>query len=291
MAEELKPTMQPAPTASPFGSDEVLWWNNGVWGEAGYAMPNPSGKVWSANTVISGLVSLFGRELFNLMHRPDVRFTRPPNKQFLYDIHQLVVVGRKRLNDRAVNFSDRRMDAQHASPANKTFLVYPVPFFGERIRNADAREYCELMLLTISEMMQHSDNDFDLEISSSFAAMVGERLQRILVLIATKYFGITRTVASAPEFVLPDTAFTTYDPSKLFVTSELVEERPPLQWWPTENDLSPLRGIAITEALVYGQRWPQTQLLMGGDGGSTSVTPGNGGTPTVGFQTIPGAAP
>ncbi|MGE0605529.1 MAG: hypothetical protein AB7O62_00280 [Pirellulales bacterium] len=292
--------MQPD-LAGPFGTDEILWWDNGVWGEAGYALPNPSGKTWTQNTVIHELHAMLGRELFGLMHRADVRFTRPPNVQFLYDIYKLIIVARKRLADRAVPFNTARLDGQHATPTPKVFLCYPVPFFGERIRNAETREWCELMLLTLSEMMQHSDNELDLEITDLFAASVGQRLQRILVLMATKFFGIAKADAVKADFVLPDTAFSTYDPTKLFVGSELVEERPPLQWWPTENDLSPLRGVPLTVAMQFAKRWPNNALLLGT--GSVSVFPndgnsmgqGTGGTAAASaatsFAAVPGAAP
>lgn len=296
------PDMQPALPNEIFGTDEILWWNNGRWGLAGYAIPNPSGKVWTQNSVIHGLHALIGRELFGIMHRADVRFTRPPIKQFLYDVHKLIIVARKRLADRAVAFSDVRMDGQHTTPAAKVFEVFPVPFFGERIRNGDAREWSELILLTLSEMMQHSDNELDLEITESFAGMVGQRLQRVLVLMATKFFGVKRADAEKPDYVIPDAAFTSYDPSALFVNSELVEERPPLQWWPTENDLSQIRSVPVTVALEFAQRWPQSALLASGDGGSQIVFPGTGqlrtdpqqvntGTATAEFKAVPGTAP
>jgi hypothetical protein len=34
-----------------FGTDEILWYDNGRWGEAGYAIANPNQKVWTNNGV------------------------------------------------------------------------------------------------------------------------------------------------------------------------------------------------------------------------------------------------
>ncbi|MGD9723282.1 MAG: hypothetical protein AB7O59_18385 [Pirellulales bacterium] len=33
-----------------FSTDEILWYDNGRWGEAGYAIANPAGKVWTNNS-------------------------------------------------------------------------------------------------------------------------------------------------------------------------------------------------------------------------------------------------
>ena len=88
-------------TAQPmFATDEILWYDNGKWGEVGYAIANPSGKIWTNNSVIFQFHSLVGRNLFELLHRTDARFYGPPHKQFWYDLHQLIVTARKRLADR-----------------------------------------------------------------------------------------------------------------------------------------------------------------------------------------------
>ena len=79
-------------TTSPmFGTDEILWYDNGKWGQAGYAIANPNGKVWTNNTVIYQFHELVGRNMFELMHRADVRFYAPPHKQFWFELHQLIV--------------------------------------------------------------------------------------------------------------------------------------------------------------------------------------------------------
>ncbi len=57
-------------TAQPmFGTDEILWYDNGKWGQVGYAVANPNGKIWTNNSVIFQFHSLIGRNMFELMHR------------------------------------------------------------------------------------------------------------------------------------------------------------------------------------------------------------------------------
>lgn len=296
----------PFPT---FDTDEILWYDNGKWGQAGYALPNPAGKTWTNNTVIYQLVQLIGRNMFELCHKPDVKFYSAPHKQFWYELHQLLVTARKRLRDRMRAKNDSNgLQPEHVTPAPQVFLVYPVPYFGERIRQQDIREYTQLGLMLISEMMQHQDNERVADVSEAFAGQMGKYVQEILALMATKYFGKTREEAYKPDFALADTDFTGYDPSKVMTSVEMTEERPPLQWWPTENDLSQIRGLQINEALMLAKRWPVSNWLAMADGnvfpdptrqrvetntsGSGVVPPGNtNDAASVGFVEPPGQSP
>jgi hypothetical protein len=42
-----------ASSSPTFGTDEILWYDNGKWGEAGYALANPNGKTWTNNGVLA----------------------------------------------------------------------------------------------------------------------------------------------------------------------------------------------------------------------------------------------
>jgi hypothetical protein len=292
-----------------FDTDEILHYNNGKWGEAGYACPNPGGKVWTTNSVIAEFVDIVGRNLFELAHREDVKFYAPPHKQFWYDVHQLIVTGRKRLNDRTRGPADNNgLVPQHAAPNPQVFLVYPLPYFGERVRQLDVREYIRLGLMLLGEVMQNSDNERSTYITPAFAGQASKYLQEIMALFCTKYFGKTRAQAYAADFVLADADFQAYDPTKVLTSVELTEERPPVQWWPTENDLSQIRGIPINEALMLCQRWPSTAWLAQANGNvftqptqqtTETSTQGSGAVPadatgvnlTSAFTPPPGQAP
>lgn len=293
-----------------FDTDEILFYDNGVWGRAGYACPNPSGKTWTNNSVIYGMVDVVGRNLFELTHREDCKFYGAPHFQFWYDLHQLIITARKRLNDRTRMPNDPSgFTPEHVNPAPRVYLVYPVPFFGERIRQPDIREYTQIALMMLSEMMQHSDNDKVTYVTPQFTGQIGKYLQDILALFATKYFGKTREEAYKADFRLADEDFRAYDPSKVMTSVEMTEERPPLQWWPTENDLSQIRGLQINEALQLCKRWPTSNWMVMADGnvfpdptrqgtptntsGSGVVPPGGGAGETAGnsFVKPPGQAP
>ncbi len=300
--------MTTAAKAPQFDTDEILWYDNGKFGNAGYAIPNPGGKTWTNNSVIFQIVQLVGRNLFELTHREDVKFYGAPHKQFWFDLHQLIITARKRLNDRLRAPNDGNgLTTMHVTPVPQVFMVYPVPYFGERIRQPDVREYTQLSLMALSEMMQHSDNDKATYVTPQFAGTVGKYLQEILALFATKYFGYARADAYAPDFTLKDSDFTGYDPSKVMTSVEMTEERPPVQWWPTENDLSQIRGLPINEALLLAKRWPVGDWMDIADGNvfpaptnqevstntqGSGVVPENAtGGAVSGFVAQPGQAP
>lgn len=289
-----------------FDTDEILWYKNGIWGDAGYAIPNPMAKTITSNSDIYELHSLCGKTMFQLLHdRNNVAFTTPPSKQWLFNLHQMLVVARKRLSDltRLPNDSNG-LDVQHAQPDRKMFLLYPVPYFGERIRNADIAKYAQIALMMLSEIMQHTDNDRVGYITQAFSGEIGKYLQEILAQMGMKFFGYARADAYKLDFQVKDTDFANYDPSKLMISTELTDERPPDQWWPTTNDLSLISGLPAAPALTFAARWPIGPSLYSGDAGAfpgvgssgvdantASGTTAAGATAAGTFVTPPGQAP
>lgn len=271
-----------------FETSEILWWDNGAWGKAGYAIPNDGGKTTTSNETIREIHSFLGRGLFGLMHRDDVKFSRPFNAEWLYDLNKMLTLGIKRMSDHAVSWSDKRQgDTEHATNTPAVFTVFPIPFFGQRIRQRDAYRWAQQTMLLLSEVMQHSDNDYDDDITDMFAAMVQQKLLRVQRDMAMKYLGFTREQTEAPGFTIPSSAFAkgTYDPSSLFTSFEMIEERMPEQWWPTSNDLTPISGIASTVANVFAKRWPIADGFYGDGGAVESAYPGSG----IGLVSMPGA--
>lgn len=266
------------PEQAMFESDEILWFNAPKWGEAGYAIPNPAGKTFTNNALIFQLHASVGRNMFELTHRDDVKFTVPPHVQWLFDLHQLITSGRKFLADNARADNDTRgLVTDHVKPTPREFLVYPVPYFAERIRQPHIRQYLEITLYMLSEMMQHSENEHGNVVTTRFAGKMGQYLQEILAQMSMRFFNKTRDQAYAPDFALVEDDFRAYDPSKVMTSVEMTEERPPLQWWPTENDLSQIRGISIANALTFAERWPAPTFNSRADGHVTSRPQPSGG--------------
>lgn len=270
-----------------YESMSVYWWDNGIWGQAGYAIPNDGGKPISGNETIRKVVKFIGAELFNLMHLPDVKFSRPFNAEWLFKLNKMLTLGIKRMADMTIGWTDDRDgDAKHAVNTPQAFTVYPVPYFGGRIRQEDARSWCGQILILLSDMMQHSDNDYDDNVTDMFTSMVQQALLRIQGEMGMKYLGMTREQADARPIVIPADAFSEgkYNPESLFTERELIEERMPEQWWPTTNDLTPIAGIAAPVAKVWAKRWPEEGDF--GDGGAVEAAwPGGG----VGIVPVPGS--
>ena len=293
--EELQPRFQPNgynPDADKqkFGTSEVLWWKNGIWGDAGYAIPNCGGKPTTANETMWAVHDFIGSELFTLMHQPDVKFSRPFNAEWLFKLHLALKLGVKRLGDYAVDWTDdREGDAQHALNTPKAFNVYPIPYFGGRIRQKSALKWCGIIMRLLSEIMQHSDNDYDDNITVLAAAYFQKQLNRVQKDMAMKFLGFTREQVEAPGFDIPDEAFAeaNYDPSRLFTPSEMIEERMPELWWPQANDLTPINGVNAVVADQFGRRWPEADGFFGDNGATEAAFPATG----RGLLSIPGARP
>ena len=295
MAETPEPRFQPDGVnpngdIQKYGTSEILWWDNGIWGQAGYAIPNDGGKPTTSNETMWRIHAFIGRELFNLMHRPDVKMSRPFDAEWLFELNKMLKLGIKRLGDYSVSWTDdRNGDALHALNTPKAFLYYPVPFFGPRIRQADASKWCGIVLRLLSEVQQHSDNDYDDNVTDLSTSYIQGQLARVQQDMAMKYLGYTRAEVEVPGFQIDETKFSkgTYDPGQLFTSAELIEERMPEQWWPQANDLTPIAGVAANVANVWGKRWPEAEGFYG-DGGAHEAAFSNGGT---GLVAKPGARP
>lgn len=266
-------TRSPEELQSLYQSDEILWFKNGRWGDAGYGIPNCSGKTWTDNDTIFEVHNALGRTLFDLLHRSAVKFPEPPHASFFWDMHLALTIGRKRLLDRRLTKGQElTLDPKHVSATPKTFLVYPVPHFGMRVRQRDIAEYGRLGMTLLSEMMQHSANEEQYWIGEQFVTMSVGYINEILTLVATKYFGYTREEFRTAGFSIAPDRFTeaNYRPWEFVMPIERSTERQPQLWWPTENDLSAINGIPITDAMLFAARWPQNIEMAEGDWETTS---------------------
>lgn len=277
------PSLLPEPTLQPdslpeggtpmFASTEIPWWNNGIWGSAGYAIPAAVGKHNTKNAALHAIHAFIGSELFALMHAPDVQFRRPPNFEWLHSVAKMVRLGRKRMADRSISWTDeRRGDAQRATNNLQQFIVFPVPFFGGRIRLQAAEIYCRKCLVLLSEIQQHPDNNYDDDVTDFVTSLVDDCLFQIQYDIATRFLGATREEAMDPGYVLPQITAENYHPDELFTEAEMTDERPPDRWWPTSNDLTAIKGIPSSVAAAYAMRWPVAGDAFYGDYGAHETT-------------------
>lgn len=235
-------------------TDAILWYSVGVFGDAGYAVPNWSNDVGSVNPTILDLVNLIGRNLFTIMHHEDVDMRTPPSINTLKRIHKLYVRCKQILAGRAVPYNVEQMETIHSRPAGEVFRVYPVPFF--RVRSPFLRRWAEWMLMCLCECMQDTENRKELEITVGFAGRIGQYPSRVYRNMAIELFGKTAEQVRDPIFQLQDEDFQLYDPTLFFTSTELVDTVPRLDRVFTEDRLELLaEGLPVTE-LPKLSPWP-----------------------------------
>ena len=251
------------------GNDAFLWYNVGDWGRFGLAIPNFSNDTTSQNDTIRYLTDVVGRNLQAVLWHPDARLRTPPSINTLTRIHKLCTRARSILASRAVPANILNMETAHALPAPEEFLVYPTPYF--KVRNQWLKQYAGLMLLALTESMQHQENARPLEISEAFAGLIGQYVQRVYRLMATELFRIPLADAIKPDFTISEEQLAGYNPSAWFTSTELLDTVAPLDDWPTEDDLEVLtNGIPISHLPVLG-RWPSGPSGTIGSGTSVPV--------------------
>ena len=236
-------------------SDAVLWYNVGVFGEAGYAVPNWSNDPGSLNPQILDWVDLVGRNLFHIMHHEDVDLRVPPSINTCKRIHKLYLRAANILAGRAVAPGEDNLEVAHSRPAGEVFRVYPVPYF--KVRNPFLRRWAGLTLVSLAEAMQHTENRKEVEISTAFAGQVGQYVRRIYVNMAIELFGKTREQATVDGFVLTDADLAGYNPAEFFTSTEMVDTVPRLDRVFTEDRLELLaEGIPVTDLPADLRPWP-----------------------------------
>ena len=270
-------------------TDAILWYNVGVFGEAGYAVPNWSNDVGSLNPQILDWTDLVGRNLFHIMHHEDADLRIPPSINSLKRVHKLYLRAANILAGRAVPPGENNMEVHHARPAGEVFRVYPVPYF--KVRNPFLRRWAALVLVSLAEAMQHTENRKEMEISTAFAGQVGQYIRRLYENMAIELFGKTREVAQTDGFVLTDADFSAYNPGVFFTQTEMVDTVPRLDRVFTEDRLELLaEGIPITQLPANLGPWP-TNLTNLYEGLRTNSTIAGGAASASGSSTRPAAAP
>jgi hypothetical protein len=235
-------------------TDAVLWYNVGEFGKAGYCVPNWSNDPGSLNPQILNFVSLVGRNLFAIMHHEDANLRVPPSINTVKRIHKLYLRAAQLLAGNAIPPGQDNMEPGHSAPAGEVFRVYPCPFF--LVRNPFLRKWANLILMSLADAMQHTENAKSMEISTAFAGQVGQYIKRVYVNMAVELFGKDKAVAEAPQFALTDADFAAYNPADFFTSTEMVDTVPRIDRRFTEDALELLaEGIPVTQ-LPELRPWP-----------------------------------
>ena len=241
-----------------FRTDRILPYRNGVWEELGFAIPNFGDNSETLNQTIWRLVESMGRNLLATMSHQDARLRTVPSVNTIVRIKKLCDRFRYLVAARVKRENEPFMEAVHATPSPEPFLIFPVPYF--KVENPWMREYCGLVLMALSEAMQHTDNSREFDISEIFASVVGQYIRRVYRMVAIELLQIPREQAEADDFVITDEMINAYAPSRWFTTTELIDTPRVDNLW-TEDDLKPLSdGIRATELVGMVSTLPPRAL-------------------------------
>lgn len=261
-------------------NDAFLWYNVGGWADFGLAVPNWSDDVQSQNDTIRNLVEVLGRNLQGIMWHTDARLSTPPSINTVTRVHKLCTRARSILASRSVSSGTLNMEPAHALPAPEVFKVYPTPYF--KVRNQWLKQYCSLGLLSLTEAMQHQENARPLEISDTFAGLIGQYIHRIYRLMAVELLRVPMSEAVKPEFTLTEEQLRAYNPGAWFTSTEMIDTVPSLIQWPTEDTLESItQGIPVSHLPALGP-WPSGAGAHASAGTSSSP-------PSESFAPAPGA--
>lgn len=270
------------PISPPFRTNAPAWYTppGSVWSKMGCAIPQPGRYLQTNNGPIFDFVNVVGRQMFNVLWKYDDRkFDRFPSRDCLFEIYQLLVIGRKRLTDMTVLSNQSPLQPTHAKPAPQMFLVYPVPFFGPLgCINQWLHRATEMTMMMLSEAMQHSDNELSFHFTKSFFDSTYGYLKYLLVGMATKFFGVDAATASADNYTIADPLWATYNPAAFSVSVEATASRPPIGWTPTDLDLEPIRGLPVEKVIPFLQPWPDSALKYASGGIWANPSPPASGT-------------
>lgn len=266
-----------------FGTDEHLWYNNGIFGQLGYAVPNFGNDPSTLNSGIFDLVDIMGKNLFAIMKSDDADMTVPPSINTMVRVHRLINRARTIMANRARPLATPELEGVHVTPAEHVFLIYPIPFF--KVRNRFLREVANYGMFAISEAIQHTENRKSFDYTTQFSGLIGQYLQRVYRTMATEFFGVPLADANKPDFTLTDAQLAAYDPSKYFTPTEMVDTVPKFANVPTEDDLVVLAtGIPATQ-LVGLAKYPGGAAV--GAMADATVTAASSNTAPTSFAPAP----
>lgn len=262
------------PAIHPFTSDAPLYYNVGIWGARGYAVPNfgknPSGQ--TLNRMIERFSTEGGRRISTIMHHPDAQRVDPPSLNTVKRMVAFINRARVMLVGRQVQENELKFEGVKVHGGRIPLVVFPCPYF--RVDNRLMRDFAEAGFACLAELMQSSENGVEHDITATLTEIALRYVKRFQRDMALDYFGMTREQADAADLDL-STMFERYEPRRHgFVSGEAYDDVDTLSF-PDEIDLGPLaKGILVMDLPVLG---PYPYADSGGA--------------AIGSGQLPGAAP
>jgi hypothetical protein len=254
------PASAPVQAADNITTDSVLWYNVGIYGEIGYAVPNPSNDIGSLNPTMLTFTNSIGKGLFYMMHHEDIDLSTPPTFNTMLRVHQFIKYTRQLVASRTQPENEPAFEVEHVTPAGEIFRVWPIPYF--RVRNETMRRWAGYTMYLLAELYQNSENRRTMVVFDKVGERIGGYLGRIYYEMATEFFNKTPEEARAPGFLLTPEDFANYNPSALRPDWEAIDPVPALDNVFTEDRKAALSaGIPLHE-LPKLEPYPSNLLAL-----------------------------
>jgi hypothetical protein len=102
---------------------------------------------------------------------------------------------------RAVPANQPRLEGGHVSPAAAAWVISPVPYFNNIVRNQDLKDLNELVMFALANIYQSSDNNLPLTMTVEAAQLVWSFLGECVTLIGTRWLGLSAAELTKEEFL------------------------------------------------------------------------------------------
>jgi hypothetical protein len=143
--------------------------------------------------------------------------------------------------------------------------------------NVWLRQYNELVMIALTNMMQHSDNNIAITVTSQFAQDIWQYFNEIKLMIGGELLGLDEETLKKPDFQFELKHWEAYAPSSNIILTEALNTPGRLFNLPTEDDLLGLKmGIPANLIAPNLKQWP-----VSGDADFAShwPEPGSGAAP------------
>lgn len=265
-----------------FGTDQVLIYNVDPWNKLGFGVANFGDNMATQNATLHRLADEIGVNQLALMTHIDAQRRQYPSintvKRLGTAINRIATL----LMNRAKPANVPRLEGGHGAPSAQYWNIHPVPYFpGPIIANPWLKEYNQLVMMVLTNIYQHTDNNIPLTITAEFASQIWAYFREIKRLLAGELLAIKPEVYDSQEFVFTDEHYSAYNPAAYTISIEHIDDPGDVRRRFTEDDLQPfLRGIPANLIVPSLAQYPVSET--DNFAGAKSTLTDNVPTPTVG---------
>lgn len=197
-------SVDPTPTwdkDQTLGSDSVLLFNVEPWSRLGFGVPNFADRLYTQNKAWLSIARRINQCQFHVMTHVDARREHYPSINTVLRLCDMLNQAKTAFKQRAVPASQPRLEGGHVSPAAAAWVISPVPYFNNIVRNQDLKDLNELVMFALANIYQSSDNNLPLTMTVEAAQLVWSFLGECVTLIGTRWLGLSAAELTKEEFL------------------------------------------------------------------------------------------